>query len=44
MIKYITIDCVRCGSKFRYWTKGNIYTIVCQECNRNLIQKHLTKN
>ena len=31
-VKYIKIDCVRCGETFTFWTKGNIYPIVCGDC------------
>lgn len=34
--KIITLYCVRCKIKFRFWTKGNIYPIICEDCLKEL--------
>lgn len=34
-MRYLTINCVRCGDKFRFWTKGKIYPIICEDCYKS---------
>lgn len=31
-MKYLTVKCVICGGKFRFWTLGKLYPIVCEDC------------